>query len=280
MERDPGPVPQAPLRSRIVPAALMPNVARVFLRGRIGSEAGRRAFAGRLEAASHLPNVAGILLHVDSPGGDAVSSDEMREAVERVATRMPVVAEIRSVGASGGYLVACAAHEIVARPWALVGSIGAILLRPNVSGLLERVGVSVDVSKTGPFKDLGSPFRARTEADTAKEDELLAAIADRFVQTVAGARGMSVEAVRELATGEVFTAERASEVGLVDHVGNEDVALERLTDLCGFATRPFTFRLPGDFLPAPLRPAAAAGRILGALAPATGRPRLEWTGWR
>ncbi|MBX7159820.1 MAG: signal peptide peptidase SppA [Acidimicrobiia bacterium] len=272
-------IPSPPFPAGVVPAALMPNVARVALRGRIGSDTGRRAFSGRLEAASHMPNVAAILLQVDSPGGDAVTSDELREAVARAATRLPVVAEIRSVAASGGYLVACEAHEIVARPWALVGSIGAILMRPNVSGLLERVGISVDVSKTGQFKDLGSPFRARTEADTEKEEEILGAIAERFVQSVAAARGMDAAAVRDLATGEVFTAERALEVGLIDHVGTEDTALGRLAQLCGFGVRPFTFRLPGDFVPGPLRPAAAAARLLGRFAPATGRPLMEWTGW-
>lgn len=279
MEREIGPVPQPPLHARVVPAAVVPNVARVALRGRIGGEAARRAFAARLDAASRLPNVAGILLLVDSPGGDAVTSDELRRSVAQVAARLPVVAEIRSVGASGGYMVACEAHEIVAHPWALVGSIGAILMRPNVSGLLERLGVSVDVTKTGPFKDLGSPFRARTDDDRAKEDELLAAIADRFVEAVAAARRMPVESVRELATGEVFTAERALEVGLVDHVGDTDTALDRLARLCGVGVRPFTFRLPGDFLPPALRPAAMAGRILGSTAAATGKVRLEWTGW-
>lgn len=280
MERDPGPVPLPPLHARMFPAALVPNVARVALRGRIGGDAARRAFTTRLEAASRLPNVAGILLLIDSPGGDAVTSDELRQAVTHAAGRLPVVAEVRSVGASGGYLVACGAHEIVAHPWALVGSIGAILMRPNVSGLLERVGVSVDVTKTGPFKDLGSPFRARTDADMAKENELLAAIADKFVAAVAQARRMPVESVRELATGEVFTADRALEVGLVDHVGSEDTALDRLATLCGVPVRPFTFRLPGDFLPGAIRPAAAVGRILGSAASATGRPRLEWTGSR
>lgn len=279
MDTDRPNAPTPPFPAGVLPAAVVPNVARVALRGRIGGDTGRRAFTGRLEAASRMPNVAGILLLVDSPGGDAVTSDELREAVARVATRLPVVAEIRSIGASGGYLVACAAHEIVARPWALVGSIGAILMRPNVTGLLDRVGVSVDVSKTGPFKDLGSPFRPRTEADTAKEGELLAAIADRFVQTVAAARGMAVEDVRGLATGEVFTAERAREVGLIDGVGSEGAAIDRLAALCGFPVRPFTFRLPGDFLPAPLRPAAAAAWLVGGVTSVTGRPRLEWTGW-
>jgi len=273
MARD---APTPPLSARLLPSSIVPNVARVELRGRIGREALPGPFTRRLDAALRLPNLAGILLRVESPGGEAVASDDMARAVAHAAERVPVVAAIRSVGASGGYMVAAAAHEIVAREWALVGSIGAILMRPNVTGLLERVGVSIDVTKTGPFKDLGSPFRLRTDADEAKELELLDAIGDRFVASIAEARGLKEAAVRKIATGEVFTAERARAAGLVDHVGDETKALERLGELAGTAVRPFPWSLPGEPILRGLRPAAMVGRLLGPAAGSGGRILFEW----
>jgi protease-4 len=187
---------------------------------------------------------------------------------------MPVVAHIRRVGASGAYLVAAEANEIVATKWAAVGSIGVILLRPNVTELLERLGVDVYVRKSGPFKDLGLPFRRPTVEDEEKDAELVGRLFDDFVSSVCEARNLDAEAVEQLATGEVFLGSRAAELNLVDHVGDETLARERLAELMGEASaRCLELRAPSGVF-GRLRPAAAL-ELLGPIGALTGRPRLE-----
>lgn len=253
---------------------LLPNAAAITLRGRIGRSLRPGDVEAQLRLARRLPFVRGLLLRIDSPGGDAADSEEMRASISRVAEQMPVVAHIRRVGASGAYLVAAEANEIVATKWAAVGSIGVILLRPNVTDLLERVGVDVYVRKSGRFKDLGLPFRRPTAEDEQKDGELIGRLFDDFVRTVSEARDLDAAAVEQLATGEVFLGSRAAELNLVDHVGDEQSAKDRLADLMGeSASRCVELRVPTGIF-GRMRPAAAL-ELLGPFAALTGRPRLE-----
>ena len=168
-----------------------------------------------------------VVLDIDSPGGDAAASDYIYRALKRVARRRPVVASIRGVGASGGYMIACAAHRIVAAPGSVVGSIGVISVRPVLQELLERAGIGVNVNKSGEFKDMGAPWRETTPEEEAKMQELIDDLYSSFVNIVSESRGIEDERVREIATGEVYLATRAVELGLVDELGD----LERALDL-------------------------------------------------
>ena len=110
--------------------------------------------------------IKAVVLDIDSPGGAVPASDYIYRRAKRVAEYKPVVASIRGVGASGGYYIACAAHRIVAVPGALVGSIGVLSVRPVLQELLHRVGVTINVSKSGEFKTWAphgaSPLPKRT----------------------------------------------------------------------------------------------------------------------
>ena len=114
-----------------------------------------------------------MLLEIDSPGGTAIASEQLYVAVRRLAARKPVVAWIKGTGASGAYFLACGATRVLAFPSAIVGSIGVISVRPVVVDALRRVGARMVVTKTGPFKDLGAPWREPTEEDEAHERELV-----------------------------------------------------------------------------------------------------------
>ena len=115
--------------------------------------------------------------------------------------------------------MAAAAQQIVASPGAIIGSIGVISVRPVLEQLLSRVGVGVNVNKSGQFKDMGALWREATPEEQQKMQELIDDTYSNFLAIVAQARGMDQDAVRELATGEVYLADRARDLGLVDELG-------------------------------------------------------------
>ena len=182
-------------------------------------------------------SVRAVVLNIDSPGGGAAGSDLITRAVRRLGGEKPVAAFIGGVGASGGYMVASASQRIVALPAAIVGAIGVISYRPLVAQLLERVGVQMRVAKSGRLKDMTSPFREQTDEERAKEQRLLDSLYELFVTSVAESRGLPPERVRELATGEVYTAADALEHGLIDGTGDLDDAIDWAVEESGAPRR-------------------------------------------
>ena len=191
-----------------------------------------------LGAARRNHQVQAVVLDIDSPGGGAVGSEILHVAVKRLAAEKPVVAWIRTTGASGAYFLACGATRIVSFPAAIVGSIGVISIRPIAVEALRRLGTRIEVTKTGPFKDLGSPWREPTEEDAAKERELVQAIFRRFTSAVSAARGFDEPALDRVTTGEVWLGTQALELGLVDAlVDDEDGAVDLAQDLAALPHR-------------------------------------------
>jgi protease-4 len=190
-----------------------------------------------LERVHKSRRLRSLVLLIDSPGGSAPASEELYRAVAKVAANKPVVAFIRGTGASGAYYVSCAAHRIVAVPNALVGSVGVIFVQPVVQQLFQKLGISVHVQKSGRYKDMYGPFRDPTPEEQAKLQALSDEIYQRFLQVVAQGRRMDPAKVQELATGEVFTAQRAKDLGLVDEVADYDAALEMAAALARIKRR-------------------------------------------
>ena len=204
------------------------------LRGVIGGAARTDQIVQALGQARRSPHIRALLLDIDSPGGGATASETLHEAVRRVSAVKPVVAWIRGTGASGAYFVACGATRILSFPSAIVGSIGVISVRPVLVEALRRLGTSVRVTKTGPFKDLGAPWREPTEADEVKERELVDAVFRRFVGAVRRARRLDDSAAARITTGEVWLGTQALDLGLVDALAtDEDAALAVAQDLAG-----------------------------------------------
>ena len=210
----------------------------VEIRGVIDGAVRTEAITRVLGAARRNRQVRAVVLDIDSPGGGAVGSEILHVAVKRLASEKPVVAWIRTTGASGAYFLACGATRIVAFPAAIVGSIGVISIRPILVEALRRLGARIDVTKTGPFKDLGAPWREPSEEDAAKENELVQAIFRRFTSAVRTARGFDDGALARVTTGEVWLGTQALELGLVDDVvEDEEGATEVAQDLAALPHR-------------------------------------------
>jgi protease-4 len=138
-----------------------------------------------------------------------------------------VVALMEDVAASGGYYIAAGANEVVANGSTLTGSIGVILMVPNVQRAADKLGIEPVVIKSGPYKDIASPFRQMTP----EEHQILQALIDeayaQFVSVVAAGRRLDPARVREIADGRVYTGRQAKELGLIDHLGGRDRAFAR-----------------------------------------------------
>ena len=225
--------------------ALLPKrqrIAVVELFGFIGGSIRSPAYEQVFSRIQKDRRTRAMVLDIDSPGGSVSASDYLYRSVAKVAVEKPVVASIRGVGASGAYLIGCAAQKIVAIPGSLVGSIGVISIRPVFEELLQRLGIGVSVNKSGALKDMGAFWRQATDEEQQKMQELVDGFYDDFVSVVAEARRMDVDAVRGLATGEVFRASRARELGLVDELGDLDRAIDIAAEMSGAPRRPVHVR--------------------------------------
>ena len=189
-----------------------------------------------LQQAEDTPSVKAILLHINSPGGSVVASDEIHNQLLRV--RKPVVAWMGEMAASGGYYIACGADRIVAHPDTLTGSIGVISQIPNVEELMSKLGVEMAVIKSGDLKDEGSMFRQMTEEEQALWQTIINETYEHFVRIVAEGRELDPATVRELADGRVYTGRQALELGLVDQLGNLADAVQMAAELGSIEGQP------------------------------------------
>jgi len=190
-----------------------------------------------LKALRYRRRVKGVLLDISSGGGESIASMDFYLAVKRLNELKPVYASIGSLGASGAYLAALGARRIFAYPESTVGSIGVVMPHVAIRDLLRRLGVSVELLHVGEHKDAYQGYRPLTETERAK----LLAVAqegyDLFVHLVSEERKRPVEEIRALATGEFWTGARALQLGLVDQLGDRELALEELARLTGVPSR-------------------------------------------
>jgi protease-4 len=188
-----------------------------------------------LRRAEKDDRVKALIVRINSPGGTITASDVIyREIREFKARRkIPVIAAIVDVGASGGYYVALAADQILAHPTSVTGSIGVVMLTLNAQGLMEKIGVAPLAIKSGAMKDAGSPFRQLTPEERAVFQGVIDEMFTRFVGLIVQARKIPAERVRGFADGRVYTAEQARELGLVDRLGYMDDAVEMARKAAG-----------------------------------------------
>ena len=176
-------------------------------------------------------SIKALVLRVDSPGGGVGPSQEIYDEVLALDELKPVVVSMGSVAASGGYYVAAAAREIVANPGTITGSIGVIMEFANFQELMEKIGLSSVVVKSGTYKDIGSPTRDMSAAEREILQNLIDDVHNQFVTSVAAGRELDEQAVRAIADGRIFSGRRAMELGLVDRMGNLQVAIDRAAEL-------------------------------------------------
>ncbi len=182
------------------------------------------SFKDLLDQAEEDDAVKAIVLRVDSPGGTVAASEEIAAYVK--ACSKPVVVSVGDVNASGAYMVSSQADEIWAMPGSAVGSIGVIAEIPNVSGLLDKLGVEFQVITAGKYKDAGSPYRPLTKEEQALIQGEVDDAYDQFIEIVADGRDMPRSEVESLATGWAWNGDRAKELGLVDKIGTYEDALD------------------------------------------------------
>ena len=189
----------------------------------------------RLERAAADPQVKAVILRLDTPGGEVTASDIIYHEVLRFKERtgLPVIGLMMSVAASGGYYIASACDVILAHPSTITGSIGVISVFPSVESLMSKVGVKVNVIKSGPAKDSGSPFRDMTEDDKKLFQTIIDEYYEGFLAVVAtGRKGKIAEAdLRKIADGRVYTAPQALKLGLIDAIGYFDDAFAKARGL-------------------------------------------------
>ena len=198
----------------------------------LGAQAPRVSLLARvreeLKKAEDDDRIQALVVRINSPGGTATASDILYRELSAFKARkkIPVVAAIMDVGASGGYYVALAADTIVAHPTTVTGSIGVVMLTLNAEGLLQKVGVAPLAIKSGAKKDMGSPFRGLSDEERQIFQGVIDDLYGRFVSLIAKERRMPEDKVRAFADGRIYTARQAKELGLVDRVGYLEEAVE------------------------------------------------------
>ena len=180
-------------------------------------------------------NVKAVLLEINSPGGSTTASDILYHEIQRFKERTgaKVVAAFMDVAASGGYYVALPADLIVAHPTAVTGSVGVIMITPKVAGLMDKLGVGMEVNKSGKEKDIGSPFRASTPEEQRILQELIDGLGSRFLSLVAKHRNLDSAALAGASSARIYGSEEALHLKLVDRIGYLSDALMDAKRLAG-----------------------------------------------
>lgn len=190
----------------------------------------------RVRAADNDPQVKGIIVEVNSPGGGVTPSDEIYMALMRFKETdksRKVLVHMRDLAASGGYYVAMAGDYLMAEPTTIIGSIGVIMQSVNFQELATKIGIKDVTMKSGANKDLLNPFREVNPEQVAILQEMIDAMYDRFAGIVAESRGLDEGVLKELADGRVFTADGALKDGFIDGIGYWDDAVVKMAILMG-----------------------------------------------
>lgn len=165
-----------------------------------------------------------VLVRINSPGGTVVGGEQLFLNLRKVAEKKPIVAVINELGTSAGYMAAIGADYIIARQGSITGSIGVLLQTTNITGLLEKLGISAEAIKSAPLKATPNPLEPLTPAARAATQAIVSDMYDMFVNMVSDRRKMDLGQVRQLADGRVFTGRQALKNGLIDELGGDEEA--------------------------------------------------------
>lgn len=220
------------------------RIALISIVGQIVSEDSDNVWFSQRASSGHIiqqlkrvaadRSVKALVLRINSPGGSTVASQEIyAEIVKLRSSGCPVFVSMAESAASGGYYISVPADYIFANPSTITGSIGVIMEIQDMSDIYDKIGIKHEVIKSGEYKDIGSPYREISNS----EQEILQALVDdtyeQFIGAVAEGRGMSVEAVREIADGRIYTGRQALDLGLVDRLGTLEDTLDYARKVTG-----------------------------------------------
>jgi protease-4 len=252
----PGPLHEKTVQGTATEKILMLNVS-----GIIAEKPGNGSFGisedivarikEELTMAAEDGQIKALLLRINSPGGTVTASDVIYHELTafKIRRKVPIVAVIMDVGASGGYYVASSADRIVAHPTSVTGSVGVIMLRVNAEGLLQKIGVEAGTIKSGAKKDIGSPFRAMSEEEREIFQTMINGFQSRFLEVVAkGRSALSPDRLKLIADGRVLTGPQAVQLGLADQIGYLDDGIAAAKQLAGLAdARVVIYARPGAY---------------------------------
>jgi protease-4 len=197
------------------------HIARIKIEGTITED---EDLIERLDDIRKSAAVKGVILSIDSPGGTTAGGEAIFDAVRKLAAEKPVVAQVGTLAASAGYMIASASDHIVARKSSIVGSIGVLVQFPDVTGLMDKIGVKLEEVKSSPLKAEPTPFNPTTEEERAMLRTMIMDSYDWFVGLIDERRPLSRAEVLVLADGSVWTGRQALENKLVDALGGEEEA--------------------------------------------------------
>lgn len=188
-----------------------------------------------VDSAVKDQSVKAIVIRINSPGGEVTASDRIHRIIQQADGRKPVVAYLDTIAASGGYYAACGSRHIIAHPTTFTGSIGVIMQSVKYRDLFDKVGVSMEVYKSGALKDLLSGMRETSPEEIALVNGLIQETYTRFLEVVAQNRSKSVEELRAspMTDGRIFSGSQALAAGMVDGNGFVDDAYEHAMELAG-----------------------------------------------
>ena len=191
-----------------------------------GTDYNQDLILASLDSAKDDESIKGIILEVDSPGGGVYESAQVYDKVMEVkkARKIPVIAVMKSMAASGGYYISCASDKIYASQETITGSIGVIMSSLNMSGLFDKLGIQNQTIKSAAHKDIGSTSRPMTEEEKAILQNYINSAYGRFVDIVAKGRKMTKDQVLPLADGRIYDGVQAKAAGLVDEIAYPDQA--------------------------------------------------------
>jgi protease-4 len=200
-------------------------IARVKITGLIRNDQER---VDSLERLAKSRSAKAVIVHVDSPGGTTAGSEQLHEALRKVAAAKPMVVVVDGLAASGGYIAAMSGDYIVAQQTSLVGSIGVLFQYPNVTDLLKTIGVNVETIKSSPLKAAPSGYEPTSPEARAAIESLVKDSYAWFRGMVQDRRKMDAATLEKVADGRVFTGRQGLELKLVDQLGNEQTAVDWL----------------------------------------------------
>ena len=202
--------------------AAVDHIAKVRIEGTITED---EELLERLKRIRESNSVKGVILSIDSPGGTTAGGEAIFDAVRKLAADKPVVAQVGTLAASAGYMIASASDHIVARKSSIVGSIGVLVQFPDITGLMDKIGVKLEEVKSSPLKAEPSPFNPTTDEERAMVRSMILDSYDWFVGLVAERRPLTRSEAAALADGSIFTGRQALQKKLVDELGGESEAV-------------------------------------------------------
>ncbi len=239
---------QEPLVEKAIEGSGADKILIVDIEGVITAQEARGSMLARTEAAitarvkeelllaAKDERVKAIVLRINSPGGSVTTCDIISHELKafKKKKKIPVVAELMDVAASGGYYLAVTADKIIAHPTTVTGSIGVIAYSVNAAGLMDKIGIANQTVKTGSMKDIGSPLKSMTDDERRVIKSVIDGMYERFLEVILdGRKSLKRDELERLADGRVFSAKQALDSKLIDSIGYMEDAIETAKQLAG-----------------------------------------------